>query len=75
MEIKNRKELAAQQRKLVKPKKPMSSFFRYYKEQSDRKANEPHKNYVQRVKTRWNELGETEKEKFNTSAEEEAAYR
>ncbi|XP_037038860.1 transcription factor A, mitochondrial-like [Bradysia coprophila] len=78
VEIKYRKELAAQQkrlRKLDKPKKPLSSFFRYYKEQSDRKASEPHHDYLQRVTSRWNALSDAEKEKFKTAAEEEAAYK
>lgn len=77
-EIKMRKELAAQQKKLCKldkPKKPISSFFRYYKEQSDRMVNEPHKDYLQRVKSRWNDLSEAEKVKFKPSAAEEAVYR
>lgn len=78
LELKKRKELAAQQRRLrnlYKPKKPMSPFFRYYRDQSDRKASESHKDYLKRVKSKWNDLSETEKEKFKTSAEEEAAYK
>lgn len=78
IEIKNRRILAAEERKLRKvgkPKKPLSSFFRYLAAQKDRTLNEPYRDYVKRVSTRWNSLSETEKEKYKTSAEEEAVYK
>lgn len=77
-EIKKRRTLAEQQRKLRKldkPKKPMSSFIRYLTTQNDRKLKEPYSEYVKRVTARWSALSETEKEKYQTPAKEEAAYR
>lgn len=78
IEIKKRRNLVAQQRKLRKlgkPKKPLSSFFRYIAAQKDRKLNEPYKDYVKRVTSRWNALSDTEKEKYKTSADEEVKYK
>lgn len=78
VEIKKRRILVAAQRKLRKlgkPKKPLSSFFRYLAAQKDRQLNEPYRDYLKRVTTRWNTLSETEKEKYKTSAEEAAMYK
>ncbi len=76
--VKERRNVLAQQRKvrkLGKPKKPLSSFFRYTAEQKDRKVNEPYKDYVKRVTSRWNALSDIEKEKYKTSPEEELKYK
>lgn len=78
IEIQKRRNLVAQQRKLRKlgkPKKPLSSFFRYFAAQKDRKLNEPHKDFVKRVTSRWNDLSDTEKEKYKPSVEEEVQYK
>lgn len=78
IEIQKRRNLLAQQRnirKLDKPKKPLSSFFRYMAAQKDRKLNEPYKDYVKRVTVRWNALSDIEKEKYKTSVEEELKYK
>lgn len=78
LEIKKRRILAAQQRKfrkLDKPKKPISSFFRYLTTQKDRKPTDPYKDYIKLVTSRWNALSETEKDKYKTPAEEDAKYK
>lgn len=77
-EIKKRRIVVAQQRRLrrlEKPKKPLGSFFRYFTAQKDRKPDEPYKDYVQRVTDRWNKLTETEKGKYETPAAEMAKYK
>lgn len=78
LEIKKRRILVAKQRKirkLEKPKKPFNSFFRYFAAQTDRKPNEPYKDYVERITSRWNILSDTEKEKYKTPAEDELKYK
>lgn len=77
LEIKKRRIVVTKQRKhrkLDKPKKPLNSFFRYFTAQTDRKPNEPYKEYVERITSRWNTLSDAEKEKYKTSAEEELMY-
>lgn len=80
LEVKKRRALVAEQRKLRKlgkPKKPFNAYFRYYTSipQTERKPNEQSKEFVKRITTRWNGLSDSEKEKYKTSAEEEANYK
>lgn len=70
--IKSYKERA---RELDKPKRPISSFVKYFHEQTDRKAGEQYKVYMKRMSLRWSRLKRNEKEKYKLTADELENYR
>lgn len=87
-DIKNIKELKADKkerktfllqkkksRELGKPKKPISSFLRYLKMQTDRKPDEDYPIYLKRVSGKWLGLTENEREKFKPSVQELESYK
>lgn len=62
-------------RELNKPKKPACSFLKFIHEQNDRQPDEHYKQYLKRKTTRWQQLSETEKKKYETAPEEKENYK
>jgi len=60
---------------IEKPIRPINSFQRYLKVQTDRQPKEVYRNFVRRVATRWLELAESEKEKYKTPVQDEENYK
>lgn len=76
--LKERKIALTQQKKirsLGRPKKPLSKFLMYLHMQTDRKQNEEYKTYLKRVSIRWQELSQSEQEKYKPQPKEVESYR
>lgn len=70
--IKNRRILSSKRKQnlvLGKPKRPMNSFLRYVKAQTDRKPNENYKDYIRRLTLTWKGLTDAEKEQYKSPEE------
>lgn len=77
-EIKERKVVRLQKKKcqeLGKPKKPTSSYVRFFTGQTDRRPKEQYRDFVKRVSAKWNALSDAEKAKYNLSQEEALNYK
>lgn len=77
--IKSRQKLIKTYQKkaleLNKPKKPPSSFLRYFHAQTDRLPDEPYKEHMKRVSCRWQALSKNRKKKYETTSEEMENYK
>jgi len=77
-DIKERKIVLSQQKKcreLGKPKKPLTSFVRFLKAQTDRQPNEKYQKFLKRVSNKWESLSENEKVKFITTVQDKENYK
>lgn len=77
-EKKERKLVLSHQKKsrdLGKPRKPMSSYLRYFQEQKDRQPKEKHSDFVKRVSVRWHALADAEREKYKVTVQDSEQYK
>lgn len=52
---------------LNKPKRPPSSFLKFFHAQTDRRPRESYKDHMKRTAKRWNKLNKKQKQKYETS--------
>lgn len=64
-----------QARELNKPKKPSSSFLRFFHAQSDRRPNETYKEHMKRMSGKWKAFSAYRKKKYRTTPEEMENYK